>query len=295
MIRPIQVRRLPLLLGTTGLLLWAATGCNPAQTPGPVPVAQDTSAADVDVAADDADADSNAGDATVDAADAATPTLDPLCVADLPQPSQPCTTKGEIRCANMGATGDQYNLICTRPNYLECTLGADGKLTWVMGACQQYLASTEPTFCQKFASCVIWDGVHRCQPLSIKAETNQPIIGGAGASHFLINACPNSAGQTKCDGDHLDTCTRLGDLPGAVANDIKAQYSKDCGHFLDLGYYWFPVQACPNLSISCACKKPKPPNDCAVPTVYDTKCFIDPATNQPACQKTCHDVGAFGY
>lgn len=292
----LQDRRLSRSLpaGATACLLWVVIGCNARSTPAPIPLVQDTSTADVDAQEPDSDAVGEAGDTALDATDATTPTQNPLCAADLPIPGAPCTTKGEIRCSNVGATVDGA-IGCFRPNYAECQESAGGNLAWTLGACQQQLAQTEAPFCQKVATCMIWGQVHRCQPAVLFASVNIAKLGGVPMSHSQHLACPNEIGQVKCEVDHIDTCTRFADLPPDVAAEVKAQYHPECGHFLDLGYYWFPVQACPNLAISCECKKPKPPNDCAVPTVYQTQCFLDPATNQPACQKTCHDVGAYGY
>lgn len=171
--------------------------------------------------------------------------------------------------------------------------GADG-LRWELGACQEFLAQSEPVYCKKFAGCAIWGDTHRCQPLTVTTASPAK-ISGILVNHYLMNVCPNAIGQVKCHSFHVDTCARLADLPASLAADIKAMANPDCSHFLDLGYYWFPTQACTGLQIECSCKKPKPPNDCAVPTVYTSSCFLDPATQQPACQKTCKDVGAFGY
>lgn len=53
-------------------------------------------------------------DAKVDVPDAATAATDALCVANLPEPGQPCPVKGQVRCTNLSASGDHVNSICIR-------------------------------------------------------------------------------------------------------------------------------------------------------------------------------------
>ena len=299
------------------LVTAAACSCNskPAQVPNGTTSDTSSPIADAGGSGDAGDDQVSMPDATTDltgsgpldgldgtdTAGPITPTSAAVCAANLPVPGQECSAKGEIKCTNVDAdqgAGEGYSY-CNRPHYVECKYGGDGVLKWTLQSCEDYLAQTEPAACKYYASCMIWGDVHRCQPVEGHRVSSPLKIGGIPCGHGHIGTCPTLAGQVKCDYDHIDACTRLTDLPSGVAADIKAQYDPQCSHFLDLGYYWFPTQACENLQVQCSCKKPSgqppPAPQCAVPTVYPTVCFLDPATNSPACQKTCHDVGAYGY
>ncbi len=221
--------------------------------------------------------------------------LDPLCELDLPTPGEPCAKIGEIRCTNAGAFVSTLGAgFCSRPNYLVCEPDEAGKQSWRIDSCE----SATPTVafgCGK-PSCMIWGAAHRCQPTTFHGEGTNPTVGGTKISYGGTVVCPNMHGVTNCGGSYVEGCRSLEEL-GPLAADVKAHFPK-CGQYLDMGYYIFPTVPCGYKALSCPCKNknpPPPPAPMCAKTEYILQCFVDPADNQPKCQKTCKAVGAEGY
>lgn len=265
-----------------------------------VNVAPDVGSPDTNTAPDSGGHEGS-GDATRDASYAGEP-LPKVCTTKLPNPGEPCTKVGAIRCTNLGANDKLPSGFCRRPNHLLCVKQPNGELRWVLQDCagRQPTDPNDPNYCGRVWSCVEDEGGDVCRPMviasGVKASAPSDMQGLRGA---VFRACYATAPapvltglstKTYCIKSNISICSTLA-ATGEVADKIKLA-AGNCAKYLEYGKWFLPTKLCPPKVYVCPAKTcytgmPGWPN---CPGTYLSSCLQDPTQGgQARCRKGCDD------
>lgn len=191
-----------------------------------------------------------------------------------------CDTPGEIHCTDVGAvtgflkpgTGE---LICRRPNRLQCSTDAAGVLKWQLLPCPPLQVGCKDSG-DPFPTCIEYSDGAVC------------------ASFYVANAgevCfPDQVGVVKCGGPVIVRCQKFSEPAGdAWANLVKKDptYVQAAACCPNCRYFW-PWKGCPGVNY-CDCKE-IPAEVCPNYWGSAASCNFGPKGQEPKCATNCAEL-----
>lgn len=238
----------------------------------------------------------------------ATPGDNPLTAAaclnvSLPQPDEPCSAEGKVRCTNhgalaLGSVGGWMR--CLRRNRVVCAKSPqDGSLRWELQACGTDNGCVgkwkQQLYCEENQRGV------KCCPVKCYANKYSTIASVPWNPSPLHYCKPAEHGKKSCTSSapngFITTCGFRDEFP-ALEKYNSVIFSK-CGHLCKDCLYWYSTVECPKHEcIPPGYDKPPDPEKCSKgcewPPVYGGKCIFG-AGVEAHCAKDCKEVGAKGY